>query len=219
MVIFGYSYNKDEILQSKVPITFLDFSEYEKIEKDDFVVVFGSSFSGSDTFSFKNMEEVCARARSLVYLSSTSVYPFSLFKHKESKSLITPRTIDGAIDLSLEEFVLDAGIDLGRNNIVLRIDVLEDWGLIDIINKRSMRGIYGSIFTRLSVISLFDLVKVLQRIERNPDKYSQGIYNVATKSLTEYSYYSSIALGKVYPSFAIKNTSLDTRKATEAGLL
>jgi len=219
MVIFGYSYNKDEILQSKVPVTFLDFSEYEKIEKDDFVVVFGSSFSGSDTFSFKNMEEVCARARSLVYLSSTSVYPFSLFKHKESKSLITPRTIDGAIDLSLEEFVLDAGIDLGRNNIVLRIDVLEDWGLIDIINKRSMRGIYGSIFTRLSVISLFDLVKVLQRIERNPDKYSQGIYNVATKSLTEYSYYNSIALGKVYPSFAIKNTSLDTRKAAEAGLL
>lgn len=219
MIIFGYSYDKDEILQSKVPITFLDFSEYEKIGKDDFVVVFGSSFSGSDTFSFKNMEEVCARARSLVYLSSVSVYPFSLFKHKESKSLITPRTIDGAIDLSLEEFVLDAGIDLGRNNIVLRIDVLEDWGLIDIINRRSMRGIYGSIFTRISVISLFDLVKVLQRIERNPDKYSQGIYNVATKSLTEYSYYSSIALGKVYPSFAIKNTSLDTRKAIEAGLL
>lgn len=219
MIIFGYGYDKDEILQSKVPITFLDFSEYEKIEKDDFVVVFGSSFSGSDTFSFKNMEEACARARSLVYLSSTSVYPFSLFKHKESKSLITPRTIDGAIDLSLEEFVLDAGIDLGRNNIVLRIDVLEDWGLIDIINKRSMRGLYGSIFTRLSVISLFDLVKVLQRIERNPDKYSQGIYNVATKSLTEYSYYNSIALGKVYPSFTIKNTSLDTRKATEAGLL
>jgi hypothetical protein len=219
MVIFGYSYNKDEILQSKVPVTFLDFSEYKKIKKDDFVVVFGLSFTGSDTFSFQTMSEVCYRAENLVYISSSSVYPFSIFKHKESKSLITPRSFDGAVNLSLEEFVLDTGIDLNKNTTVLRVDLLEESGIINIINERSLRGVYGSFLTKLSVISIVDLLKVLNKIESNPEQFSQKIYNVATKSISEFSYYKSIASGRVYPSLAIKNTSFDVSKAKKDGLL
>jgi hypothetical protein len=219
MIIFGYSYNKDELLNTKVPVTFLDFSEYKKIDSNDFVVIFGTSFTGSDTFSFDAMSDICARAGSIVYISSSAVYPFSLFKHKESISLITPRSCDGAVDLALEEFVLDIGIDFGKNTTILRVDILEDIGLLDIINKRSMRGIHGSIFSRISIISMSGLLRVLSKIEKTPEKFSQKTYNIASRSLSEYSYYSSIAFGKVYPSFHIKNTSLNTNKAELEGLL
>lgn len=219
MIVFGYSFEESPLALVEEEIEILKFSDCNLVTKEDNVVIFGVEYNGDDSFSLDNIAIICENAGSVVYISSASVYATKLlFPHKEY-DLLASNSIEGTVNEVLEEIVLSTTFDFNNNACVLRVDTIEDYALVDLIETRSQRGLYASIFNRISVVRLSKLFVIIEKIFNNMEKYSCGIYNIAERNLSEHKYYSDLSFFPIKYKIKFGNSALNTSKARKDGLL
>ena len=219
MLVFGYSFGENPTTLVKEELNVLKFSDCMKVTKKDNVVIFGVEYNGDDSFSLDNVATICERAKNIIYISSASVYATKLlFPYKENDTLAS-NTIEGTINEVLEEIVLATTFDFNNNACILRVDTIEDSALLDLIEAKAQRGLYGSLFNRMSVITLERLFLVTERVFRNMKPHASEIYNIAEKSMSEHSYYSKLSPLPVSHKIKFGNSALNTDKAKKVGLL